>query len=127
MVTLKDPDSGCNQLLRHFGAPVYNLYQGLAQVIRQHPEFDFTFTRIPASILTHSFEDTLNIARFMMCDRDADAFSREPTEVQFQSYVREQFWNEQTGTGGWHYDVVLCLVRRNNFPHGNGRIEPDQT
>lgn len=113
IVTLKDPDSGCNRMLEHFGAKSYNLYQGLMKVIRVHPEFDFFFTRLPGSVFTHSFEDTLKIARFMMCDRDADAFSHEPSEMEFQAYVRGQFWNEQTGTGGWRYDVVLCLVRRN--------------
>lgn len=39
-----------------------------------------------------SFEDTLKIARFMVCDRDAAAFSRSPTEGAFQAYVREHFW-----------------------------------
>ncbi|MCI0668796.1 MAG: methyltransferase domain-containing protein [Methylococcaceae bacterium] len=114
VVALKDPDSGCNRMLEHFGAQRFDLYRGLARVIRIHPEFDFSFTRVPGSVVTDSFEDTLRIARFMMCDRDADAFSREPDEAQFQSYVREQFWNAHTGTGGWRYDVVLCLVRRND-------------
>jgi AdoMet dependent proline di-methyltransferase len=113
LVTLKNPDSGCCRMLNHFGAPAFNLYQGLAQAMRGHAEFEFSFTRVPGSIRTRSFEDTLKIARFMVCDRDPDAFSREPTEQQFQSYVRKHFWDEHTGTGGWRYDVVLCLVRRN--------------
>lgn len=50
----------------------------------------------------------------MMCDRDVDALSNEPGEAQFQAYVRERFWNERSGAGGWHYNVALCLVRRND-------------
>jgi hypothetical protein len=113
IITLKDPDSGCNRMIEHFGARRFDLYEGLLCAMRTHPEFEFSFTRVPGSVFTDSYEDTLQIARFMMCDRDADAFSREPTEEQFRTYVRERFWNEQSGTGGWRYDVVLCLVRRN--------------
>lgn len=114
VVALKDPNSGCNRMLEHFGAPSFNLYRNLAQAIRSHPELDFSFLRHPGSIATASFEDTLRIARFMICDRDADAFSREPGEKEFQDYVRNQFWDEQSGTGGWRHDVVLCVVRRND-------------
>ena len=34
VVTLKDPDSGCNRMLKHFGAPHYDLYAGLAGAMR---------------------------------------------------------------------------------------------
>jgi hypothetical protein len=68
---------------------------------------------VPASVTTNSLEDTLSIARFMLCDRAADAFSRPPTEHQFQEYVRGHFWDERTGTGGWQLEAVVCLVRRN--------------
>jgi hypothetical protein len=113
IVTLKNADSGCNQMLEHFGAPGYDLYGGLARGRRLHTEFAFSFLRAPASITTTSFEDTLQIARFMLCDRDADAFSRPPTEEEFQAYVREHFWNERKGTGGWDCEEVFCCVRRN--------------
>lgn len=33
----------------------------------------------------------------MLCDRAADAFSRPPTEDEFQEYVRGHFWDERTG------------------------------
>lgn len=117
VVTLKDPGSGCNQMLEYFGAPRYNIYDGLARVMRLHTEFDFSFTRVPGSISTPSFDDTLQIARFMLCDRDADAFSHSPTEEEFQEYVREHFWDERRDTGGWHYEEVFCFVRRNAL-HG---------
>lgn len=112
-VTLKDPTSGCNQMLEHFGAARFDLYQSLTRTLHLHREFDFTFSRVPGSIKTQSFADTLSIARFMLCDRDADAFSRPPTEQQFQHYVREHFWQEQSQSGGWDYDVVFCFVGKN--------------
>jgi hypothetical protein len=113
IVTLKTAESGCNQMLEHFGAPCYDLQGGLGRVMRLHPEFTFTFVRVPASITTTSFADTLTIARFMLCDRDADAFSRPPTEEAFQDYVREHFWDERQGRGGWESNTLFCCVRRN--------------
>jgi hypothetical protein len=113
VVTLKDPDSGCNQMLEYFGAPRYNIYDGLARVIRLHTEFDFSFYACARFHSTTSFDDTLKIARFMLCDRDADAFSRSPTEEEFQEYVHVYFWDERRNTGGWHCKVVFWFVRRN--------------
>jgi hypothetical protein len=112
VVSLKPADSGCNRMLEHFGAPRYDLYAGLSGVIRIHREFEFSFTQVPGSIRTTSFDDTLKIARFMLCDRDADAFSRLPTEDAFQEYVRTRFWDEKSGTGGWDSGVMFCFVRR---------------
>jgi hypothetical protein len=113
IVTLKTVDTGCNQLLEHFGAPRYDLQGGLSTVMRLYPEFTVTFLRAPASITTTSFVETLQIARFMLCDRDADAFSRPPTEEAFQAYVREHFWNERQGSGGWECATMFCCLRRN--------------
>jgi Methyltransferase domain len=113
IVSLKTVDSGCNQMLEAFGAPCYDLQGGLARVMRLHPEFTFAFLRAPASITTTSFAETLTIARFMLCDRDADAFSRPPTEEAFQAYVRGHFWDERQGRGGWECDNAFCCVRRN--------------
>jgi len=113
IVTLKTVDSGCNQMLEYFGAPRYDLYGVLAREMRLYPEFAFSFLRAPASITTTSFADTLTIARFMLCDRDADAFSRPPTEAEFQEYVREHFWDEREGRGGWECANAFCCLRRN--------------
>ena len=55
--------------------------------------------RASASITTTSFEDTLTLARFMLCDRDADAFSRPLMEEEFQVYVRGHFWTTGKGPG----------------------------
>ena len=123
IVILKGPDSGCNQMLEDFGAPRYNLYDGLARVMRRHTEFDFSFTRVPGSISTASFVDTLTIARFMLCDRDADAFSHSPSEDEFQEYVRARFWDEREHTAGGHTtrcfascDAMRCM--RSNLEVG---------
>jgi hypothetical protein len=113
LVTLKTADSGCNQMLEHFGAPCYDLQGSLGSVMRQHPEFTFAFRRAPATITTTSFVETLQIARFMVCDRDADAFSRPPTEEAFEAYVRAHFWDERQGRGGWECATLFCCVRRN--------------
>ncbi|MGR9115194.1 MAG: class I SAM-dependent methyltransferase [Gammaproteobacteria bacterium] len=113
IVTLKNPDSDCNKMLEHFGASSFDLYARLESTIRRHKAYDFTFSRVPGGIKTQSFEETLAIARFMLCDRDSDAFSTEPREADFQAYVREHFWDENTSTGGWAYDVVFCLIKRN--------------
>jgi SAM-dependent methyltransferase len=116
LVLLLDPDAGTNRMLEHFGAPRFDLYRGLADVVRRHREFDFCFARGPGGIRTTSFDETLQIARFVLCDRDEDAFARPPTEAAFQEYVRAHFWDEQAGAGGWPYDVVFCSVRRSALP-----------
>jgi hypothetical protein len=113
LVVLKDPDSGCNRMLGHFGAPPFDLFTGLARVLRRHKEFDFSFSHSPHALCTTSFADTLQVARFMMADRAPEAFSWQPTEAQFQEYVRTHFWDEERKVGGWSIGDVYCLVRRN--------------
>jgi hypothetical protein len=116
LVVLKDADSGCNRMLEHFGAPRFDLIAGLSQVLHQHKEFDFTFSHRSHALLTHTFEETLQIARFMMADRAEEAFSWRPTEQQFQEYVQHHFWDGARRTGGWSIGDVYCLIRPN--PHG---------
>jgi hypothetical protein len=113
LVVLKDPDSGCNRMLEQFGAPPFDLFNGLSRVIRRHKEFDFSFSHSPHVLRTTSWEDTLQVARFMMADRSEDAYSWRPTETQFQDYVRTHFWHEEKKVGGWSVGDVYCLVRRN--------------
>jgi hypothetical protein len=113
LVVLKDPDSGCNRMLENFGAPPFDLFTGLTRVVRRHKEFDFSFSHSPHALCTTSFEDTLRVARFMMADRAESAFSRRPTESQFQAYVRSHFWDEDKNVGGWLIGDVYCLIRRN--------------
>jgi hypothetical protein len=113
MVTLTTVDTGCHQMLEYCGAPCSDLQGGLRRVMRRHPACMCTFQRAPAAITTTSCAETLQIARFMVCDRDADAFSRPPTEEAFQASVREHCWDERPGSGGWPYATVCCCVRRN--------------
>lgn len=113
LVVLKDPDSGCNRMLEHFGAPAFDLFTGLSRVLRRHKEFDFSFSHSPHSLCMTSWEDTLQIARFMMSDRSEDSFSRRPTEAQFQDYVRAYFWDEEKNAGSWSIGEVYCQIRRN--------------
>jgi hypothetical protein len=110
-VILNDPDSGTNRMLEDFGAPRFDLYHSLAQVIRRHKEYDFAWSWGPVPVQTRSFEDTLKIARFVLCDRDETAFARQPAEKDFQEYVRAHFWDEVSGVGGWDNSDVYCFVR----------------
>lgn len=112
LIMLKDPDSGCNQMLEYFGAPRFNLVEQLQPLMSMNRDFNYTLDRIPGSFVTTRFEDTLDIARLMLCDRDEDAFSTVPSEADFVAYVREHFWDEGTGQGGWHYDVMIASLRR---------------
>jgi len=54
LVVLKDPDSGCNRMLEHFGAPPFDLFTGLSRVLRRHKEFDFSFSHSPHVLRTTS-------------------------------------------------------------------------
>ncbi len=120
LVVLKDPDSGCNRMLEHFGAPPFDLFTGLARVTRRHKEFDFTFSHRPHTVSMNSFEEVLQVARFMMADRAEESFSRPPSEEQFQDYVRTHLWDEEKKLGGWFIGDVYCLIRRN--PHWTGDV-----
>lgn len=113
LVIQSAPDSGGYEMLEHFGAPRFDLYAALAGVVRRHREFDFSLAQAPGRLRTTSFEETLQIARFVLCDRDEDAFSGVPTEEEFQAYVRTHFWDERAGAGGWDHGIVCCTVRRN--------------
>ncbi|HMB69280.1 MAG TPA: class I SAM-dependent methyltransferase, partial [bacterium] len=112
VIALKAPDSGCNGMLEHFGAPRFDLPARLGAASALPENLSVSFERIPASFVTESFEETLTIARFMLCDREAAAFPRQPSESELREYVRAHFWNESAGTGGWRYDELLCLVRK---------------
>lgn len=113
IVVLKGPDSGCNDMLHHFGAPRFDLLGQLHETILQHKEFEFTLARSRAYVRADSFENILKVARFMLADRDADCFSRTPSETEFQHYARARFWSEADQQGGWDVDDVLCILRRN--------------
>jgi methyltransferase family protein len=114
VVVLQSAEAECNRMLEHFGAPRFDLARSLVDTVRSHPELDFSFSHRPMSVVTASFEETLEIARFLLCDRDEDAFSRQVGEAEFRDYVRQHFWREAAGRGGWRHDEVYCQVRCNS-------------
>ena len=109
---LKNVESGCNRMLQDFGAPAFDLIGQLSAPHPQRDDFEFSFQKLTAGIRTQSLDDTLKIARFMMCDRPDDQFDQSLTEQAFQDYVRANFWNESTKEGGWDYQLLVCLVTR---------------
>jgi len=111
-VSLKADDTGCNDMLEHFGAPRFDLRAALAAVESSHPELVAEFERLPATIATTSLDQTIQVARFMLCDRDHAAFIRPPTEAEFRAHVRDHYWDEAAQRGGWSCDTLFCTVRR---------------
>jgi hypothetical protein len=111
VVVLKHRDSGCNRMLEHFGAPRFDLFT-MAETLRDQVQYVVEFQTVPAKIATTSFEDTLIIARFMLSDRSVASFSRLPSETEFENYVREHFWDDDAGRGGWNCADVLAFIRR---------------
>jgi hypothetical protein len=113
VVVLKHPQSGCNRMLEAFGAPRFDLFT-LRDTLRNYPEYTLEFQTAASKITTKSFEDTLTVARFMLSDRSASAFSRLPSEQEFESYVRKYFWDDREQRGGWNCGDVLAFVHRNS-------------
>lgn len=113
-VSLKHPAGGCGELFEHFGAERFDLYR-LVDTLRNQFEFTFEFINTAGRIETSSFDDTLTVARFVLSDRPEGAFTRLGTETEFRSYVRERFWDEASGRGGWPFPSVHLILRRNPF------------
>jgi hypothetical protein len=99
-------------MLEAFGAERFDLYR-IAATLRHHPELTLEMRAAPGRLVTISLEDTLAVARFLLFDRTPAGFSRLPPENEFRRYVREVFWDEARGRGGWNMEQVFALVRRN--------------
>ena len=110
LVAMKHPDTGCNAMLEAFGAERFDLYR-IVTTLRHHPELSLEMRAAPGRLVTSSLEETMQVARFMLCDRTPAAFSRLPSERDFTDYVREVFWDEARGRGGWNMEQVFALVR----------------
>ncbi|WAR43509.1 class I SAM-dependent methyltransferase [Methylomonas rapida] len=117
VVMLKDANSACNRMLEHFGATRFDLVATLLPIMQRHTEYNYRLERLPGSFSTSNLQDTLDIARLMLCDRDADAFCRPLLEETFVDYVKTHFWNENTQSGGWHYDVMMFTMSRGKTNH----------
>ena len=114
VITLKHPHTACNNMLEAFGAPRFNIFS-LLEAFQHHPEFTLTFQSAPGRITTHSFDETLAIARFMLSDRTPTAFSRLPSEQEFRDYVFQNLWNGKRSRGGWELLKVFAIIARNPF------------
>jgi Methyltransferase domain len=112
VVVLKHPESGCNRMLEAFGAPRFDLFT-LRDTLVSYPQYNLEFETAAGKIATTSFEDTLTIARFMLSDRSASAFSRLPSEQEFENYVRRYFWDDEEHRGGWNCGEVFAFIKRN--------------
>lgn len=115
LVVLKDPNSGCNNMLEHFGAPRFDLPSRIHETKELTHHFTFSFSFLSQRIETQSFEDILKIARFVMADRKITEFSSPPTEEQFQEYVRTHLWDERKQVGGYAIGDVCCIIRPASF------------
>jgi len=112
LVVLKHPESGCNAMLEEFGAQRFDLYR-LAEDLRRNPEFTLELRAAPGRLVTTSLADTLEIARFMLCDRKRAGFTRLPSERAFAAWVEKRFWDAERGIGGWDMPQAFALVRPN--------------
>ena len=106
VVTLKHPETPCNDMLEAFGAPRFNLLS-LTDTLRRHPELTAEWVAVPGPITTSTFEETYAIARFMLNDRPASAYARSFTTERVEEYVRQHFWDEAAGVGGWRLRLVV--------------------
>lgn len=112
VVILKGVNSGCNLMLERFGAPRFDLLGQITKHADEFSKFEFKVDRLPATITTHSYEETETLARFMMCDRGVDEFSTPPDEDAFINYVATELWDADINRGGWKYEVTVCTITK---------------
>lgn len=110
-VVMKHPNSGGNDLLRHFGCSGWDLFS-IEKEFKSQGEFTIEFITLPSRFQFSTLEDTAEVARFMMSDRPADSYTSLPTEAEFTTYVKANFWDEANQTGGWNEPEILAIVRR---------------
>lgn len=113
-VMLKHPDTACNRMIEAFGGRRFDLTI-LEDTFRQHPEFRSERLVLPSPIQTRTFDETLAIARFMLCDRPAVSYRRRFTEEEVEEYVRRHLWDSAEGKGGWACDTLVYCIRLNRY------------
>jgi hypothetical protein len=116
IVILKHFVAGENQMFEAFGASRCDLSCSF-EMLKRYPEYAVNFISTPGQFKTSTFEDTVNIARFMLGDRPREAYTQLPTEAEFQAYVRRHFWDEAQQQGGWNCPQQFMIVRKNAFYH----------
>lgn len=114
IVILKHFVAGENQMFEAFGAYRCDL-SCIFRRLNNHPEYEVRFVSTPGRFKTSTFEETLNIARFMLGDRPRESYTNLPTEADFQSYVRRHFWDETQQQGGWDCPQQFAIIRHNSF------------
>lgn len=113
IVILKHYLAGENQMFEAFGSSRCDL-SCILKTLKNHPEYEVSFVSTPGRFKIKTFEETLNIARFMLGDRPRESYTTLPTEAGFQAYVRKHFWNEAQQQGGWNCPQQFAIIRRNS-------------
>ena len=116
IVILKHFTAGENQMFEAFGASRCDL-SCIFNQLKNYPEYEVNFLSTPGRFRTKTFEETANIARFMLGDRPRESYTRLPTEAGFQAYVQQHFWDEVQQQGGWNCPQQFLIIRRNAFYH----------
>lgn len=124
VVILKHFMAGENQMFEVFGAPRCDL-SCIFNQLKKHPEYEVNFVSTPGRFKTSTFQETLNIARFMISDRPYESYTKLPTEAEFQAYVRKHFWDETQQQGGWDCPQQVAIIRRNSFCRQFSRSTPN--
>jgi SAM-dependent methyltransferase len=97
VVSLKAPESPCNQMIRHLGGRPADIV-AFFQAWRPPGHFVVAFTtRWP--VQAESLEELEQVLRFMLADV---AWERPPEAEQVRRYAREHF---QRGEGRWGFDI----------------------
>ena len=110
-VGLKAAHTGCNAMLRHFGAAPFDLRATLAPALAGVPGLSVAFHDVPGRVATQDFDDTLRITRFLLADRPVQAYPAPPAPRDVEAYVHAHLWDAASGRGGWNCDTVFCVVR----------------
>lgn len=114
IVILKHFVAGENQMFEAFGASRCDL-SCIFTHLKNYPEYEVSFVSTPGRFKISTFEETLNIARFMLSDRPHESYTNLPTEEEFQAYVKRHFWDEAQQQGGWDCPQQFAIIRRNAF------------
>lgn len=114
IVILKHFLAGENQMFEAFGSSRCDL-SCILRKFKNYSEYEVNFVSTPGRFKTKTFEETLNIARFMLGDRLRESYTNLPTEDEFQAYVRKHFWDETQQQGGWDCPQQFAIIRRNSF------------
>ena len=106
VVTMKDPASGCNQLVRHFGGQPLDITSFFETY--HPPDRHVVHMMMPTRVETDSLEELERILRFMLADV---ALEQSVSSEAIRAYAAEHF---DRGDGRWEVDIPehLYVVTR---------------